>query len=100
MPTELSATELDSLTPRFPRWRVANGALEAEYAFPAYLDGIEFVRRVAAVAEELNHHPYIFIEWRKVKLCISTHSVKAITENDAKFVQQVETLWAAPASPG
>lgn len=99
MPTPLSESDLESLTTRFPRWRVANGALEAEFAFPAYLAGIDFVRRVAVAAEELNHHPDIFIEWRKVKLCISTHSAKAITDLDAQFVQQVEAIWAAPATP-
>jgi 4a-hydroxytetrahydrobiopterin dehydratase len=100
MPTPLSPSEIEGLTARFPRWRHINQALEAEYAFPSYLAGIEFVRRVADVAEELNHHPDIFIEWRKVKLCISTHSAKAITDMDSNFVHQVEAIWSAPAVPG
>ncbi len=78
----------------YPRWSVRPEGLVAEFSFPTYLAGIEFVRQVAEIAEGMNHHPDIYIGWRKVRLAIMTHSKKAITALDGEFVSQVETLAA------
>jgi 4a-hydroxytetrahydrobiopterin dehydratase len=75
-----------------PRWSVQPEGLVAEFSFPTYLSGIEFVRQVAAIAESMNHHPDIQIGWRKVRLSIMTHSKKSITSLDGEFVKKVEAL--------
>ena len=87
--------DLSALTTRHPRWSVRDEGLYAEFAFPSYLAGIEFVNQVAQIAEEMNHHPDIWIGWRKVRLTIMTHSKKAITALDVDFVEKVEGLLAA-----
>ena len=80
----------------FPRWSLCDGALVANFAFTTYMEGIEFVRHVAEIAEGINHHPDIWIGWRKVRLSIMTHSQKAITPLDVDFVSRVEALPALP----
>ena len=45
--------------------------------------GIDFFTRVAAIAEEEDHHPDLHLEgYRKVTIALSTHAVKGLTEND------------------
>jgi len=63
-------------------WTLLNGAIEKEFPFTSYLDGLDFAYSVGKIAEEQDHHPDILIKWRRVKLTLSTHSVKGLSEND------------------
>lgn len=53
-----------------------------KYRFPSFLKAVEFVQRVAAVAEAHNHHPMIVIEYKAVTLRLSTWSEGGLTETD------------------
>jgi 4a-hydroxytetrahydrobiopterin dehydratase len=63
-------------------WTQANGSIEKEFRFRSYLDGLDFAYSVGKIAEEQDHHPDILIKWKRVKLTLSTHSVKGLSEND------------------
>ncbi len=65
-----------------PEWTLADGSIEKEFRFKSYLDGLDFAYSVGKIAEEQDHHPDILIKWRRVKLTLSTHSVKGLSEND------------------
>ena len=56
--------------------------IEKEFRFDSYLKGLEFAYDVGKIAEAQDHHPDILIRWRRVKLSLSTHSVKGLSEND------------------
>lgn len=84
--------ETPSVVAEFPRWSVQEQGLTAEFKFPSYLAGIDFVRQVAEIAEGMNHHPDIWVGWRKVRLAVMTHSKQAITSLDEEFVRKVEAL--------
>ena len=65
-----------------PGWILSDGSIEKEFHFKSYLDGLDFAHSVGKIAEEQDHHPDILIKWRRVKLTLSTHSVKGLSEND------------------
>ena len=93
-PSAHRMSEAETVTADFPRWSVQKDGLVAEFSFSSYLAGIEFVNRVADIAEEMNHHPEMSVGWRKVRLAIMTHSKKAITSLDTDFVRKVELMSA------
>jgi 4a-hydroxytetrahydrobiopterin dehydratase len=48
-----------------------------------FMAGIDFFNKVAAIAEEEDHHPNLHLEgYRKVTIALSTHAAKGLTEND------------------
>ncbi|TMI25635.1 4a-hydroxytetrahydrobiopterin dehydratase [Candidatus Bathyarchaeota archaeon] len=65
-----------------PGWNLVDGSIEKEFRFTSYLDGLAFANEIGKIAEEQDHHPDIVIKWRRVKLTLSTHSVKGLSEND------------------
>ena len=65
-----------------PGWNLMDGSIEKEFHFKSYLEGLDFAYSVGKIAEEQDHHPDILIKWRRVKLTLSTHSVKGLSEND------------------
>ena len=50
------------------------------------------MRKVAEIAEDLDHHPDWFNSWNRVSISISTHSAGGLTALDRKFVEKVESL--------
>ena len=69
-------------------WEIVDGALERTFELPSFPEAIEFVNRVAAAAEEANHHPDIEIHYRQVKLRWWTHSAQAITDRDRELAER------------
>ena len=66
-------------------WREEDGALVRELEFESFAAAIEFVRRLAELAERENHHPDIDIRYRRVVVRWSTHSAGGITDRDREL---------------
>jgi 4a-hydroxytetrahydrobiopterin dehydratase len=58
-------------------------------SFPA---GIELVRAVAEVAEELDHHPDIDIRWTRVTFTLTTHDAGGVTRLDIDLAKRIDLL--------
>jgi 4a-hydroxytetrahydrobiopterin dehydratase len=71
-------------------WTLTDGSIEKEFPFKSYLDGLNFAYSVGKIAEEQDHHPDILIKWRRVRLTLSTHSVKGLSENDFIMAAKAE----------
>jgi 4a-hydroxytetrahydrobiopterin dehydratase len=91
----LSDDEVDAAAADLNGWQRTDGALRRSVTFPAYLDGIEAVRRVAEHAERIDHHPDIDIRWRTVTFALVTHSEGGITDRDVQLAQQIDEILSA-----
>ena len=78
----LTSHEVEEYARILPDWKLIDGAIEREFHFKSYIGGLTFANEVGKVAEQQDHHPDILIRWRRVKLTLSTHSVKGLSEND------------------
>jgi len=78
----MTKREAERLVRVLTGWNLMDGSLEKEFHFKSYLDGLDFAYSVGKIAEEQDHHPDILIKWRRVRLTLSTHSVKGLSEND------------------
>lgn len=78
--------ELGSL----PGWARRGDVLTRTYTFRNFLDSINFVNRVAGVAEGMNHHPDIDIRYSKVILVLSTHDAGGITQRDLQLAKLID----------
>ncbi|MES3031672.1 MAG: 4a-hydroxytetrahydrobiopterin dehydratase [Patescibacteria group bacterium] len=56
--------------------------ISKEYKFQDFIGAINFVERVADIAEMEGHHPDIHIHYNKVLLELSTHAIGGLSEND------------------
>ena len=92
----LTDDQVDAALPDLPGWERADGALRSSIKFPAFLDCIDAVRRVAEKAEEADHHPDIDIRWRTVTFVLVTHSERGITENDLGMAREINEIVGNP----
>jgi 4a-hydroxytetrahydrobiopterin dehydratase len=76
------------------KWDFKDEKLVMSIKFSSFMNAIYFVNEVAKVAERLDHHPIITINWKTVKLSLKSFDVGAITKRDialAKGIMEIET---------
>jgi len=62
-------------------WKYDNKKISKPYSFKTYIDGIEFVQKIAELAEKNNHHPDIYIGWCNIDTSITSHDLGGVTTN-------------------
>jgi len=66
--------------------------LEKTYKFDNFVEALDFVNKVGAIAEEVNHHPELELGWGRAKVEIWTHKIDGLTESDFVFAAKVERI--------
>ena len=80
----------DRLTDQTPEWSLVGESITRTFQFDGFTESIEFVNRIADVAEHADHHPDILIRWNKVTLTLSTHDAGGITEKDFDLATEAD----------
>lgn len=88
----LSKAEIGKRLRKLDGWVFEDGFIVKEFEFKKFLDGIEFIDRVAAVAEKEQHHPDIHVRYTKVKLAVQTHSEGGVTAWDFELAAAIEKV--------
>lgn len=92
MATLLPTDEIVARLAMIPNWELSDKSITRKYLFDSFLDAISFVNMVAKKAEEIDHHPEIYISYKEVNLSITTHSKGGITERDFRLVGLINQL--------
>jgi 4a-hydroxytetrahydrobiopterin dehydratase len=73
-------------------WSEVDGRLHREFVFGDFAAAFAFMTRVAAVAEELDHHPDWSNSWNRVVIDLVTHSAGGITDKDRELARRITEL--------
>lgn len=72
-------------------WRGTKAGIHKTYAFADADAAQSFVARVAALADEMNHHPDVTTEGSTVRLSLVTHSAGGVTQADLDLATRIDT---------
>jgi 4a-hydroxytetrahydrobiopterin dehydratase len=74
-------------------WKVAElRKLTREFSFINYTHTMEFVNKVADLAEIEGHHPDMHVYYGKVVIELWTHSINGLSENDFIMASKIDKL--------
>jgi len=74
-------------------WNVTeNRKITKEYSFVNYRHAMDFVNKVADLAEEEGHHPVMHISYGMVVIDLWTHAVNGLSENDFILAFKIDKL--------
>ncbi len=74
-------------------WSLIGDAIEKNFKFRDFRQAIAFVNRVADLAELENHHPDILLwSWNNVKITLTTHAVKGLSEKDFDLAAKIDQI--------
>ncbi|ANO53009.1 4a-hydroxytetrahydrobiopterin dehydratase [Woeseia oceani] len=92
MVEKLSDTDIHARLRDLPGWSLQDGKLTREFHFANFVDAFGFMTRAAMVAEKSNHHPEWFNVYNKVKVQLTTHEAKGISERDFALAATMDEL--------
>lgn len=78
-----------------PEWSRSGDSIQRTLSFENFVTAIEFVNRLAQLAEQQKHHPDIMIRYNKVTLTLSTHDAGGLTQRDFAFASEVDAAYSA-----
>ncbi|WP_437228870.1 4a-hydroxytetrahydrobiopterin dehydratase [Planctomicrobium sp. SH661] len=97
----IEGSEAEKLLNGLSGWSLVDDgkAIERKWTVKNFVAGMEFLNRVAELAEEEQHHPDVHLTgYRKVKIELSTHAIGGLSENDFILAAKINDLPIAEKS--
>lgn len=67
--------------------------IEKKFTFANFTNALSFVNKVGEIAEQEQHHPNIYLYgWNKVKITLTTHAIKGLSENDFIMAAKIDEV--------
>jgi 4a-hydroxytetrahydrobiopterin dehydratase len=92
----LSDVEIADGLAALPDWKREGDTIVRTVRCATFMEAIGLVNRVAEAAEAADHHPEMFINWRRVTFTLTTHAAGGLSVKDLAMARQVDGL-ATPA---
>tara|TARA_Y100000758_G_C15728728_1_gene303849 strand:+ start:215 stop:484 length:270 start_codon:yes stop_codon:yes gene_type:complete len=73
-------------------WDFSDNKISKTFEFEAYLDGVEFINKVAPLAERANHHPDINLGYCKVEVSIHSHDLGGVTTKCINLATAIDSI--------
>lgn len=67
-------------------------ALHKEFKFKDFVAALEFVNKVGAIAEAMQHHPDINLSWGRVSVWTTTHDAHKVTAKDHELAKKIDQI--------
>lgn len=93
--TPLKMDEIEALIKLLGNgWEVLyeNSRLVNKWNFESYMKCVEFVNKIADIAERENHHPDLLLSYKKVTVTIWTHNMNALTKADFILAAKISEI--------
>ena len=90
----LTDREIENYLSQVKDWEVLEDRkIRKNFTFKNFKQAVEFVNKIAGLAEEENHHPDIEIKYNKVRLELWTHAIGGLSENDFILAAKIDELY-------
>jgi 4a-hydroxytetrahydrobiopterin dehydratase len=89
MKQALTPAEIKETLQTIPGWTLQDGKLIRDWTFQDFVQAIEFINKIATLAEAAGHHPDIDIRYNNVRLSLVSHDAGGITQRDANMARQI-----------
>ncbi|MCC7431122.1 4a-hydroxytetrahydrobiopterin dehydratase [bacterium] len=78
----------------FPQgWEQKGKIISKEFKLATYQKALNFVLAVGSIAEELNHHPDILINYKNVTVNCWTHTTNNVSEKDVELAEEINGIF-------
>ncbi|MBD2845486.1 4a-hydroxytetrahydrobiopterin dehydratase [Paenibacillus sp. IB182496] len=90
----LSQAELEHALQTLEGWSSGpEQTIEKTYTLGSFPEAIARVAQAAEAAEEMQHHPRIVIDYKRVTLSLTTHDAGGVTQKDVDGARRLEAIF-------
>jgi len=73
-------------------WDFSDNKIRKVFKFDSYLNGVEFINKMAPIAERLNHHPDINLGYCRVEISIHSHDLGGVTTKCINLATAIDSI--------
>lgn len=88
----LTTEILDEALAHVPGWVFNNNGIVKQYVFTDFIEAMAVINKIAAVSEEMNHHPEWSNVYNKLVIRLSTHDFQGVTTKDIRLAHAIEKI--------
>ena len=88
----LTKIEINIKINEIDNWKIIDESLCKEFEFVNFVKAIEFINKVAQIAENQEHHPVLTNSYNYLKIELKTHDVNGISDKDFKLAKTIDDL--------
>ena len=88
----LTDEEITAALASLSGWQREGASIIRSVELADFRAAVLFTGAVAYLAEQVNHHPDIVIQWNRVSLTLSTHSAGGLTAADIALAGRIDAL--------
>lgn len=87
----LNVKQIAALAIDLPLWRLENDvALVRDLTFGDFRQAFAFMTDIAAVADEMDHHPEWSNVYNRVSIRLTTHGAHGLTQRDVRLATAID----------
>lgn len=91
----LTRQEFEVYLPQVSEWVITNDEkrIWREFTCKNFVDAVDFIQKIAQVAESEGHHPDLYLHnYKKLKVELSTHAIGGLSINDFVLAVKIDEL--------
>lgn len=74
-------------------WDQQDNKLNKTFEFANFVEALAFVNKVGEIAEQMQHHPDIYMhDYKEVTISTTTHETGTITDKDHALAEAINAL--------
>ena len=89
---KLTLNEITQRLESLEGWEYLDNSIIKKFKFNDFNEAINFVNKVANLAEQKDHHPAILINYNMVTLTLTTHAENSVTIKDFELAKEIDKL--------
>ncbi|MEK6856199.1 MAG: 4a-hydroxytetrahydrobiopterin dehydratase [Nanoarchaeota archaeon] len=90
--TTLALVKIQQRMVELKDWNFEGNSISKELSFLSFRESVDFINKIAELAEKVNHHPDILISYNNVRLVLTTHTEKGLTDIDFEMAKMIDSL--------
>jgi 4a-hydroxytetrahydrobiopterin dehydratase len=92
---KLTPNEIAAKIKMLAGWQYNDNAISKRFQFKSFTDGIHFIGQIAEMAEKVDHHPDMLVNYTRVTFTCSTHDQGGVTEKDFALATEIERAFTS-----
>jgi 4a-hydroxytetrahydrobiopterin dehydratase len=89
---KLTDAEINEQATQLVDWELQGEMLYRQFFFEDFITAFEFMSKVAALAEQANHHPNWSNVYNKVDIALTTHEFNSVSQRDFDLAKKIDQL--------
>jgi 4a-hydroxytetrahydrobiopterin dehydratase len=73
-------------------WSFEGNSIVKELELKDFKEALYYTNKIGELAEKNQHHPLILLDYNKVRVSLTTHSERSVTEKDFDLAKEIDNI--------